>query len=240
MLYVARSLRESQEKRGLPSFIHRVYTEAFNEKDPMQGMYTSNWKRYNRHQDGTPVPESLRLPAQLLLVCKGVKRFNPDFFSDSPIEWLVSAEFRAFLQQHRLLEGHYEESALTVLSDKNKPIADKQYYLLRLIHNDNALIDFAQTPTVVSTQKPLTKHTPPKVYYPDLVFRQGVTAPPLFFLDDPSYWYSFICNEDIKAAMEQEQFQGINFYTLEAYVQDALYREKYPLGPPSDRPKPLS
>jgi hypothetical protein len=226
MLFVAHPLREAQDKLGLPVDIYCTFTEELNEKKPMEALNSRNWRDYNRFKDGVPVPERFRLPPKLFMVCKGLKRFAPDFFSQTPIEWIVSAQFLAFLHQHKLLEGYYEESKLAVVSTGKKPIADKQYHLLRLFRNDNELIDFDKSLKVLSSQKPLTKHTSRDVYYSDLVFREGAQIPPLFFLDDQSFWYSFICNDDIKTEMEKAQFSGFGFYTLEEYVHERLEREK--------------
>lgn len=226
MLFVAYRHQEPQDKLGLPIDIEQTYTEEFNEKKPMVAVNARNWRDYNRYQDGVPVPEKFSLPPKLFMVLKGIKRFVPDFFTQTGGEWLVSARFLAFLKQHRLLEGHYEESELTVVSTTKKPLTDKQYYLLRLFKSDDALVDFEKTPKVVSPVKPFTKYTPPKVYYSDLVFQEGATVPPLLYLHDRSYWHSFICNEDIKAAMEKEQFLGFAFYTLEEYLQVQIEWEK--------------
>ena len=160
MLFVAYQPQESQDKLGLPTFIHRTFTEEFNGKKPMQGIYTHNWQPYSYKHDGVPVPKDMQLPSKLIMVCKGLKRFVPDFFSDTPAEWIVSNQFKSFLQQHKLLQDYYEASALTVLSDKGNSITDKEYSLLRFSKDDNALVDFEKTPTVASPQKPLTKHTP--------------------------------------------------------------------------------
>ncbi|UOQ55556.1 Imm43 family immunity protein [Hymenobacter cellulosivorans] len=231
MLYVAYRPRESQDKIGLPTSIHRTFTEEFNEKKPMEGIYSGNWHRYNRLQNGVSVPEELRLPAKLFMVCKGLKRFIPDVYFDDLREWIVSTQFLSFLKEHRLLEGHYEESELTVLSTTKKPITDKSYHLLRFFRFDNELVDFEHTPKVISPKKPLTKHTPPMVYYSELLFHQDAQVPPMFILDDCSYWRSFFCSEEIKAAIEQEAFLGFNLYTITDFVQERLEREQRFVGP---------
>lgn len=226
MLYVAHRLREPQDKLGLPVGIYATFTEEFNEKKPMEALNSRNWRRYNRHKDGVPPPEEFRLPEKLFMVCKGLKRFEADFYTQTPTEWLISRRFLAFLQERHLLDGYYEQSELTIVSPQKKPITDKPYYFLRLLKNDNALIDFASIPKVTSPKKPLTKHTPPTVYYPALHFQAGVQIPPMFFLDDPSYWYSFFCNESVKAEMEEAGFLGFDFYTLEEGVQEQIERDK--------------
>lgn len=239
MLFVTHHARESQPKLGLSIFLDRTFTEKFNEKKPMEGIYSSDWHRYNRHKHGVPVPEQMQLPPKLLMVCKGLKRFQADFFSQHATEWIVSERFFTFLQQRHLLEGQYEQSELTVVSTSNKSITEQPYFLLRLNANANALVDFEKTPTIISPVKPLTKHTPPTVYYPELIFQAGVQPPALFYLDNPSYRYSFFCTEHVKAEMQQEKFLGFDFYTLEEYAQECLFREQYPLGMPSERSKPL-
>ena len=218
MLFLTHHARESQDKAGLPIYIHHTFTEEFNEKKPMEGIYSSNWPRYNRHKYGVPVPEAMRLPPKLLMVCKGLKRFNADFFSQHSTEWIVSEHFLTFIKRHQLLEGTYEQSELQLVSTTNKSLTEKLYFLLRLTANANALVNFEKTPKLVSSQKPLTKHTPPDIYYPDFVFQEGVQPPPLFYLDDPSYRYSFFCTEQVKAAMQQEAFAGFNFYSLPEYA----------------------
>nr|WP_238388203.1 hypothetical protein [Hymenobacter sediminis] len=103
----------------------------------------------------------------------------------------------------------------------------------------NSLVDFEKNPKVFSSQPPLTEHTLVRFYYSNLVFQPHAKVPPLFFLNDRSYWYSFFCSEEIKAKMEKEGFLGINFLNLEDYAQEQLYHEQYPFGPPSDLPKAL-
>ena len=226
MLFIAYRQQESQDKLGLPIDIEQTYTEEFNEKKPMVAVNSRNWRDYNRYKDGIPVPDAFRLPAKLIMVLKGIRRFEPDFFTQTGAEWLVSAPFLTFLKKHRLLEGHYEESELTVVSTTKKPLTNKQYYLLHLFKSDNDLVDFEKTPKITSPVKPFTKHTPPMVYYPDLVFKEGVVVPPLLYLHDRSYWHCFICNEDIKVAMEKEHFLGFTFYTFEEYMQLQIEWEK--------------
>lgn len=193
----------------------------------MQPIYSRDWLFYNRYKDGIPVPESLRLPPKLLLVCKNLRSFTADFFSDEPIEWIVSERFLAFLQNRHLLEGQYEQSELTLVSTGGKQITDRPYFLLRLFGNANGLIDFSRSPQVISRHKPLSKTAPRQVYYSDFIFRE-VIIPPLFFLDDRNYWYSFICNEEIKQAMEAEKFLGFDFYTLSEYMQEMEHRVERP------------
>ncbi|UOQ55558.1 Imm43 family immunity protein [Hymenobacter cellulosivorans] len=225
MLYVASRIPVQNTKLGLPIYIERTFTEVFDEKKPMYSPVPRPWWDYNVYRDGVPVPAHLRLPPKLLMVVKTLRRFNPDFFSDRPREWTVSERFRAFLHKRGLLEGYYEESALTVISTSQKELTTQPYYLLRLFRFDNDLVDFEKTPKVVSPiQK--TPLTPPNVYYPELVFQQGAKVPPLFFLNDRSYFYSFFCDEETKRAMEQEQFLGFVFYTLEEYIQMKIDLEK--------------
>lgn len=226
MLFVIYRPWEPQNKLGLPIYIERTYTDEFNEKKPMEAINSRNWRRYNRHKDGVPVPEGLRLPLKMFMFCKGLKRFESDLYSDGLGQWVVSAPLLKFLKEHRLLEGYYEESELIVVSTSKKPITNKQHYLLRFFQNHNDLVDFQSTPKVVFPKKPLTEHTPPTIYYPELVFREEVQVPAMFYLDDPSYWYALICNEDIKAHMEQEKFLGFEFFTLQEYVQERLRREQ--------------
>ncbi|RPD43594.1 hypothetical protein DNI29_23410 [Hymenobacter sediminis] len=239
MLYIACRIRESQDKEGLPTFLDRTFTEEFNEKKPMEGIYSSNWRRYNPYQHGFPVPKDFSLPTSLLMICKGIKRFEPDLYFDNLHTWIVSEQFLIFLKEHHLLEQHYEQSKLTVLSTTKKSITNKQYFLLRFFRDDNDLIDFKKTPKIVSPKKPLTKHTPPTVYYPDLIFREGIASPAMLYIDEESLLGTFICTEQIKEMIEQKNFVGFNFYTLEGYVQERLYKEQYPSGLPSERPKPL-
>ncbi|RZJ57392.1 MAG: hypothetical protein EOO55_03500 [Hymenobacter sp.] len=226
MLFITYRPWEAQDKIGLPIDIEQTYTEVFNENKPMEALNSRDWRRYSRHHDGVPVPPEFKLPPHLIMVCKGLRKFNPDFFTQTITEWIVSAPFLAFLKKHQLLEGYYEESTLSVVSTANKPIATKQYHFLRIIKNDNDLIDFEKTPKVISPKKRLTKHTPPTIYYPDLIFKEGVEIPKMLFLDDPSYWYSFICAAEVKEEMEQLAFLGFDFYTLADYVSMRLEREK--------------
>lgn len=226
MLFVTHPIRDSQEKLGLFTYIERTFTEEFNEKKPMEPIYSRNWWDYKWYQDGAPIPKEMHLPKQLLMVCKGIKHFKHDFYFDELRQWVISARFRTFLRNKHLLEGYYQESKLTVVSTKNEPIVEQPYYLLRLFRNDNALIDFDSTPKIVSPVTPFTEYTPAKIYYPDLVFRKGAKVPPLFYVDDPSYWPSFFCNEEIMMAMKEERFLGFDFYTLEEYIKVAVEQER--------------
>lgn len=228
MIFVAHRPRETQEKLGLPTFIHRTFTEKFNEKKPMEAVfseYSREQLAYNPRRDGVPVPDNRRLPPQLLMVCKGLKKFAADFYADSSRQWIVSGRFLDLLKSHNLLAEHYEESKLTVVSTKNQPISDKQHYLLRFFKDDNSLVDFERSPHVASTEKLLTPKTPLRLYYHDLVFREGAAIPPMLYLDQESFWYGFLCTKEIKAMMEEEQFLGFDFYTLEEYVRERQYRD---------------
>ena len=144
------------------------------------------------------------------------------------------------MQQHQLLADHYEACQLTVVSNKNQPLADKPYYLLRFFRDDSPLVDFAHSPTVASSQPPLTPETPPVLYYSDLVFKAGVEVPSMLHFRQNGFDFAFLCNKEIKQIMEEKKFLGFDFYTLPEYVEERLYREKYPYGPPSDQPKRLS
>lgn len=215
------------EQKGLPVFLDRTYTEEFNAEKPMEPIYSGEWARYNRYQDGTPPPEAMRLPAKLLLVCKGLRSFQADFFSDEPMHWIVSERFLQFLQERKLLEVQYEQCRLEIVSTGNKPITKQTYFLLRLLSSSNDLIDFAQSPQVVSKHKPVSKTAPRKIYYSDFVFYQGA-APAFLVVDDRAYWYTFVCNSDTKQAMESEHFLGFDFYTLAEYTQEMEHRAEKP------------
>ncbi|RZL15984.1 MAG: hypothetical protein EOO62_02555 [Hymenobacter sp.] len=243
MLFVAYHPRTSQDKLGLPTFISHIFTEVFNEKKPMQAVfekYSEEQIYYAPKTDGSPVPANRRLPPQLIMVCKGLKRIAFDFMASDSFEWLVSERFYALMQQRQLLADHYEACKLTVVSTKNQPLTDKPYYLLRFYHDDSALIDFAHSPTVPSTEAPLTPTTSPLLYYPDLVFKPSVQVPVMLHFRQNSFDFAFLCNEELKKLMEEEKFLGFDFYTLPAYVAERHYREQYPYGPPSDKPQRLS
>ena len=226
MLFVAARILNADPKLGLPIDVGRVFTEVFNEKKPLLSPVPRPWWDYQRYPEGVEVPKNLRLPAKLLMVCKGLRYFNPDFYSDRPRDWTVSARFLKFLQSRDLLTGCYEQSKLTVVSTTQKPIADQEYHLLRLFCSSNDLVDFDRTRKIVSPIKPFTEFTPPYIYYTELAFKKGVTVPPLFYLDDRSYFYSFFCNEEIKSAMEKDGFLGFIFYTLEEYSAMRIDWEK--------------
>jgi hypothetical protein len=219
MLFVTARVQNANPKLGLPIDIERIFTEVFNEKKPMYSPIPRPWWGYSYYPVGEKPPENLRLPAKLLMVCKGIRYFNPDFYSDRPRDWTVSARFLDFLQTRGLLQGEYEQSELTVMSTSQKLITSQPYYLLRFFDFGNKLVDFERTTKLVSPAKPFTELTPPYVYYPELAFEADTKVPPLFYLNDRSYFYSFFCNEEIKAAMEKEKFLGFDFYTLEEYAQ---------------------
>jgi hypothetical protein len=225
MLFVAARVQDPNPKLGLPIDMERTFTEVFNEKRPMYSPLPRPWWDYWRRPAGE-FPQNLRLPAKLLMVCKGLRYFNPDFYSDRGRDWTVSARFLEFLQTRGLLQGEYEQSELTVLSTTQKPITSQPYYLLRLFENGNDLVDFERTTKLISPVKPFTELTPPYVYYTKLAFKLDTKVPPLFYVDDRSYFYSFFCNEEIKAAMEAEKFLGFDFYTLEEYAQLRIERER--------------
>jgi hypothetical protein len=218
MLFVTARVQDPNPKLGLPIDIERTFTEVFNEKKPMYSPIPRPWWGHYGYSGVMP-SDNLRLPAKLLMVCKGLRYFNPDFYSDRARNWIVSARFLEFLQTHGLLQGTYEQSELTVMSTTQKPIASQPYYLLRLFTNSRDLVDFERTTKLVSPVKPFTEFTPPYVYYTDLAFKPDTKVPPLFYLDDRSYFYSFFCNEEIKAAMESAKFLGFDFYTLADYAQ---------------------
>jgi Immunity protein 43 len=228
MFFVAHRHRETQDKLGLPTFIHRTFTEKFNEKKPMEAVfseYSREQLTYNPRRDGVPVPANRRLPPQLLMVCKGLKKFTADFYADSSRQWIVSERFINILKSHNLLEDHYEKSELTIVSTKNQLISDKQHYLLRFFKDDNYLVDFERSSNIASTEKLLTPKTPPRLYYYDLVFREEFDIPSMLYLDQESFWYGFLCTKEIKVMMEEEQFSGFNFYTFEEYVRERQYRD---------------
>lgn len=242
MLFVAYRPHASQDKLGLPTFIDRVFTEVFHEKKPMQAVfekYVKEQLNYNPKRDGIPAPANRRLPPHLLMVCKGLKRLELDFYADVYKQWIVSDRFYQLMQQHQLLADHYEACELTVVSTKNQPLTDKPYYLLRFYRDDSDSIDFAHSPSVPSTQAPLTPETLPLLYYSDLVFKPGVKAPAMLYIEKKCFVSTFLCNEEIKREIEAVQFRGFDFYTLPAYVEESHYREQYPYGPPSDQPQPL-
>jgi hypothetical protein len=218
MLVVAARVQNPNPKLGLPIDIERTFTEVFNEKKPLYSPIPRPWWGHYGYSGGMP-SDNLRLPAKLLMVCKDLRYFNPDFYSDRARNWTVSARFLDFLQTYGLLQGTYEQSELTIISTTQKSIASQPYYLLRLFTTDNDLIDFEHTAQLVSPVKPFTELTPPYVYYTDLAFKPDTKVPSLFYLDDESYLYSFFCNEEIKAKMEAEKFLGFDFYTLEEYAQ---------------------
>ena len=193
----------------------------------MEPIYTGEWARYNRYQDGTPLPERMRLPAQLILVCKGLRSVRADFFSDEPMQWIVSERFLKFLQERNLLDVQYEQSRLEIVSTGNKPITNQAYFLLRLLSSSNDLIDFAQIPQVASKHKPLSKTAPRKIYYTDFVFNKG-DAPAFLVVDDRAYWYTFLCDSEIKQAIEGENFLGFEFYKLAEYMQEMEHRAEKP------------
>lgn len=215
------------EQKGLPVFLDRTYTEKFNTEKPMEPIYSGEWARYNRHQDSAPLPERMRLPAQLILVCKGLRSFQADFFSDEPMQWIVSERFLKFLQERELLAVQYEQSRLEIVSTGNKPITNQAYFLLRLLSSSNDLIDFAQSPQVISRHKPLSKTAPRKIYYTDFVFYKEET-PAFLVIDDRAYWYTFLCNSEIKQAIEGENFLGFDFYKLVEYMQEMEHRAEKP------------
>jgi hypothetical protein len=241
MLFVA--FRPQFDKPSVPVFINRIYTEHFNNKSPMEPLfstYSSDFLDYNPHSDGIPAPDSMRLPPHLVMVCKGLRRLTSDFYADSIERWVVSEQFYALLKKFKLLSNHYEECKLTVVSTKNQPISDKEYYLIRIFQNDNALVDFDRSPSVPSTIKPRTKSAPLTLYYPELIFHSAEAVPPMLYLDQKCFRYGFLCNQEVKHEMEQRDFSGFDFYGLKEFVQEQLYREKHPDGPPSNGAKRLA
>lgn len=201
--------------------------------------YTTEQLNYNSKRDGLPIPINRRLPPKLIMVCKGLQHLHLDFYADVYKQWIVSARFYQLLQGRQLLADHYEACELTVVSTKNQPLATSPYYLLRFYRDDSDLLDFARSSAVPSTQPPLTPETPPLLYYPSLVFKPGVEVPAMLYVENKAFLSTFLCNEEIKQIMEEENYQGFDFYTLPDYVEERHYRERYPYGPPSDKPQPL-
>ena len=134
------------------------------------------------------------------------------------------------------MTDNYEQSKLTVISTTQKPLAKQEYYLLRLFSSSNDLVDFDKTSKLISPVKPFTEFDSPFTYNIKLVFKPEVQVPALFYLYDESYFYSFFCNEEIKAAMEEEQFLGFDFYTLEEYAQMRIDWERRFESPAPDFP----
>ena len=208
----------------LPRFIHKIYTESINEKKPMEPVYSSDWLFYNPKKDGIPAPKELMLPPKLIAVCKAVKSFEQDFFVSEIREWIVSERFYDFLKVNQFLEGYYEESSLTLVSDKGKKVSSKNHYLLRFYKGYDEFIDFENSPKI----QPKKGAGLPKVYYPDLVLKEGVELPKMFYLDEACFRYSFFVNEEVKQKLQEQQFLGFEFFDPESFVKERQYRDENP------------
>lgn len=215
------SLRHRQQKQGLPVFIHRIYTEEFNSNKPMKPIYSSDWLFYNPFRDGIPVPKEKQLPSKIIMVCKSVKKITFDFFSIEPREWIISDRFYHFINEHSLLENQYEVSNLEVVSSKNEKIGTKEYKLLRLYKTMDNFIDFKNSPNILRSKKIPGRQFP---YYKDLSFLTD-EIPDMFYLEEISFFLSFIVTEPIKSLMDKENFLGFDFYTLDEFVEERVFRD---------------
>ncbi|MCL2022823.1 MAG: Imm43 family immunity protein [Oscillospiraceae bacterium] len=164
-IYATLKPYSGNKEQGLPSDIHMIYTEEFNPDNPMEPLYNTEWLFYRPKKHGIPVPDELRLPAELRLVCKNERKIAFDFYTQETREWLVSLEFLTFIENNNLLAGKYECCKLDVLSTGGKPISKKQYFLFRIFQDDSHLIDWDNTPSIDAKEKPINYD-----FYPALHF----------------------------------------------------------------------
>jgi len=222
-LFVSLLPFEDDNKSGLPAHIYRIYTEEFNPKQPMKPVYSTDWLFYMPKRDGVPVPENLRLPPNLFMVCKGLRKITFDFYTQEAGEWVVSADFLNFLQTNNLLKEHYEISKLTILTTTGKNLGEKPYFLLRLFKYDNELVDWENCPAIDADRKTGINFK----FYPDLSFHSGVKVPEMLFINQIAFKHSFIVNDNIKSLMEKENFVGFDFYTLPDFAEESQKRIDY-------------
>ena len=223
MLFVA--TRHNFERKGLPVFLACTYTEEFNERNPTEPITTSDWPNYKPIVHGSVVPESMRLPAELNVVCKGLRSFVADIFIDAPHIWIVSKRFLDFWIDQKLIEGQYEQAKLRILTTKGKPVTEESYFLLRITHTNDDLVNFTNSPSIPSATKPLSKKDPLLQFYTDLKLSPDTDSLPVMIFHQRSLRWVFLCQEPIKQAMEAAGFLGLEFYTLPAFAQESRIRE---------------
>jgi|GEM_PF-2565823 len=225
-VFVALRPYNGDKENGVPIDLHMIFTEEFNSQKPMEATYRTQWLSYNPKRNGTPVPDELKLPSELFLVCKGERKLSFDFFTQNRGEWLVSSEFLNFIKDNNLLDGKYEISKLTVLSTGGKPITKKQYFLVRILQYNNDLIDWEKTPTVDACEKPINYD-----FYPSICFKENLEIPEMLFIDKIAFKHSFLASERIKSMMENQKFIGFDFYTLSEFIEESQNR-RAPFKPP--------
>lgn len=222
-VFLTQDYRNSIPKQ--PTHIWRTLTETVNTEDPMRPVYSSGWPYYTSPMNGTLPPVGMRLPASLFVVCKSVPAFERDFYLFATGTWMVSERFFKLIKENRLLEDTYEESALTLLSDKGDSISSKNYYLLRFYKCYDDRIDFSHSPRTIMRKK---RPGLPRVYYQNIVFKPDCSMPAMFHLTEHCFQNTFFVNQELRNYMEEEQFMGFEFYTPEAYATELLSRHNKP------------
>lgn len=224
-MFVAIDHRQSSE--NLPTYIHSIYMESFDAKAVKSPADANEWLYYNIVRDGSPPPPDMKLPAQLVMVCKSIKGFEQDFFvdlkSDAPL-WIVSEKFYDLIREQGFFNGMYEACSVDVLSDKGQCISTKKHYVMRFFRTHDTLIDFEGCPKAILPSK--GRPGLPVAYYTNLLFKEGYEIPELLVLTDPLYVSSFIATTHWKEHMEREQFLGIEFHSISGFSEEQLYREK--------------
>ena len=218
--YVSLRHFEDNSKNGLPVDIDMIYTEKVNVSKPMIPYYSTEWLHYNQKKDGIPVPENLKLPHQLYLICKGLKKIVFDFYTQETGEWIVSNNFLDFMKTNKLFNNLYEISELTIQTTTGAVLGSKKYFLLRFFQNNNDLIDWDNSPHVEADRKTGIKFN----FYNDLQFINNKTMLDAMFFTKIAFKHSFVITEKIKLLIEKEKFLGFDLYTLRDFNNESQKR----------------
>ena len=222
-LYVSLIHFEDNSRNGLPVDIYRIYTEKINKSKPMQPYYSTEWLFYRPKRDGIPVPEKLRLPQHLYMICKGLKKINFDFYTQNRGEWIVSNDFLNFIKGHKLFDTLYEISELIIQTTTGVVLGSKKYFMIRFFQDNNDLIDWDNSPQVEANRRIGIKFN----FYNDLIFKDDKNIPDAMFFTKIAFKHSFVITEKTKTLIEKEKFLGFELYTLQDFVKESQRRIEY-------------
>jgi hypothetical protein len=222
-LYVSLRHFKDNSTNGLPVSIDRIYTEEINVSKPMQPYYSREWLFYNPQKDGIPVPENLKLPQNLYMICKGLRKINFDFYTQERGEWIVSDAFMNFIKEHKLFENSYEISELNIQTTTGKQLGSKRYFLMRFFQDNNDLVDWDNSQQIESNRRTGIKFC----FYKDLCFFEDKAILDAMFFTKIAFKHSFVMTEKIKLLIEKENFLGYDFYKLNDFVEESQRRIEY-------------
>ena len=214
---------KDDSKNGIPADINMIYTEELNAKNSMQPIYNSDWLFYRPKKDGIPIPENLKLPKELYLICKGLKKINFDFYTQEMGFWIVSVDFLSFLKTHKAFENQYEVSKLTILTNRNEKLETKDYYLLRFFQYNDNLVDWEESDKINAGIKVGVNYD----YYPQLTFKNEKELPLFLAFSKIAFKRSFLVEQSVKEELLNKKFLGFDLYSLQEFVSESQKRIEY-------------